>query len=401
MSNKSFEKHPELLIDGVPLPADVSPAPASSSPFSGIWIGQWNEYSKTILVVESISHGPAKVVYATAENPGRSKREWSRHDAEITGETLTISRKGLKIQFTLSSSGRLRVVYRDGVAIAVMLRMDLNRLMEPEATIPWTIGTSEYLATDLVENNKSIALETVIFKPPGDGPFPLAVFNHGSTGIGKHAVAADLTDVDPWFADFLNEKGWMVAFPQRRGRGKSDGLYDEGFAEDRTQGYTCDTERSLAGADRALEDLHAAIVALRKRPDVSDAPVLLTGASRGGVLSIAYAGKYPEGTLGVINFVGGWVGEGCPTASTINQTLFNKGSAFKGSTLWLYGWNDSYYSMAHCRQNFEEFRKHGGQGQFVELTVPGENNGHCVTWYPTLWSKLVSSYLDRLGWSKK
>ncbi len=116
---------------------------------------------------------------------------------------------------------------------------------------------------------------------------------------------------------------------------------------------------------------------------------------------MAYAGKYLKQTLGVINFVGGWLGDGCQTASTINQTLFNKGSEFKEQTLWLYGWDDAYFTMAHCRQNFEEFRQHGGQGQFVELTVPGENNGHSVMWFPPLWSKVVSSYLDGFHWSKK
>ena len=377
------------------MPADVSPAPVSASPFAGTWIGAWGGFLKTILVVESISQGQAKVVYAIADNPGWFKREWSRYDAKITGKTLTISRKLSKIKFTLDSRGWLRAVYREGAAFGILARMDLNRLIEPEATIPWTLGTSEYLVTDLIEDNKPIALESVIFKPPGKGPFPLVVVNHGSTGDGKKAAAAGQTWADPWFADFLNEKGWMVAFPQRQGRGKSGGTYDEGLAEDRTQGYACNTERSLAGAERALEGIHAAIVALRERPDVAEGPVLLAGVSRGGILSIAYAGKYPDKILGVINFVGGWVGDGCSVASTINQTLFNKGSAFKGDTLWVYGRNDSYYSMAHSRQNFEEFRKHGGQGQFAELTVPSGNNGHHVMSLPPLWSKVVSSYLDR------
>ena len=54
------------------------------------------------------------------------------------------------------------------------------------------------------------------------------------------------------------KKGYMVAFPQRRGRGKSEGLYDEGFNVDRSQGYACDPKQSLPGADRALTDIAAA-----------------------------------------------------------------------------------------------------------------------------------------------
>jgi dienelactone hydrolase len=58
-----------------------------------------------------------------------------------------------------------------------------------------------------------------------------------------------------------------------------------------------------------LTDVNAAIPVLRRRQGVGPGPVLIGGQSRGGVLSIAYAGMHPEQTLGVINFVGGWFGE--------------------------------------------------------------------------------------------
>src|SRR6516225_177343 len=103
-------------------------------------------------------------------------------------------------------------------------------------------------------------------------------------------------------ADFLNDRGWIVAFPQRRGRGKSDGLYDEGFSADRRQGYTCDFDTSLLGAERALDDIAAAMLALRQRPDVAPSRVLIGGISRGGILSVAYAGMHPDQISGVINF---------------------------------------------------------------------------------------------------
>ena len=121
----------------------------------------------------------------------------------------------------------------------------------------------------------------------------------------------------------------MVAFPQRRGRGRSGGLYDEGFNADRAKGYTCETKRTLAGADRALADVDAVIAALQKRPDVRPGPVLLLGQSRGGALAVAYAGLRPKKVHGVVNFVGGWVG-GCPIAAGINRTLMNGGAAFRG-----------------------------------------------------------------------
>ena len=177
----------------------------------------------------------------------------------------------------------------------------------PGARVAWTTP-SEFLDTTLQEGGKPIRLEVVIEKPSGSGPFPLLVFNHGSTGRGTDANFFKATYASSEIADLFVEKGWIVAFPQRRGRGKSDGLYDEGFALDRAQGYSCDPGRSLPGADRALDDIEAAVDALRRRADVAAGPILSGGVSRGGVLSIAYAGMHPEQVLGALDFVGGWLG---------------------------------------------------------------------------------------------
>ena len=157
----------------------------------------------------------------------------------------------------------------------------------------WTRGKSEFLQTDLTEDGKPVRLEAVIFRPSGAGPFPLAVINHGSTGRGSNPRRFTETWFAPALADFLNDRGWIVAFPQRRGRGKSDELYDEGLVVNRTQ-YTGDIDIALRGADRALSDIDAAIAVLRRRQNVAPTPVLIGGVSRGGVLSIAYAGLHPS-----------------------------------------------------------------------------------------------------------
>ena len=55
------------------------------------------------------------------------------------------------------------------------------------------------------------------------------LIHHGSTGSGKHSIEFRHIWANDWFADLLNAHGWIVAFPQRRGRGGTDGLYDVGF----------------------------------------------------------------------------------------------------------------------------------------------------------------------------
>lgn len=102
---------------------------------------------------------------------------------------------------------------------------------------------------------------------------------------------------------------------------------------------------------------------------------------------------HSEQTLGVINFVGGWLPEGCPAAEFVNQTLFVRGAPYGRPTMWLYGQDDHFYSITHSRKNFAAFQKAGGHGKFFEFDVPSDV-GHNVIHYPDLWVSPVSEYLD-------
>jgi dienelactone hydrolase len=401
----------DLLVDGVPLPSDAKVASVAESEtavqrqWAGVWVGAWGGTLKHILLVESVAaeQGLARVVYSIGDNAFLGVRPtWNRHTATISGRSLKIAEAGFSATYELTDQGVLRATYARGNmrTQATMTRTDLVSLTKPGAVVDWIRGKSELLQTDLVESGKPIRLEAMIFKPAGAGPFPLAVINHGSTGKGNNPALFTGTWFDVGLADFLNERGWLVAFPQRRGRGKSDGLYDEGFSAERDKGYTCEADKSLAGADRALRDIGASIAALRRRPDVAQSPILIGGESRGGVLSVAYSGLHPEQILGVINFVGGWVSDGCANAKVINETLFEQGAGFKQPTLWLYGRRDPIYAIPHSRQNFVAFQKAGGQGTFLELDVPG-GAGHYVIGYPQLWSAAVGGYLDSLTAAEK
>lgn len=396
----------DLLIDGVPLPSDakVASTAESQSPlqrkWSGVWIGAWGGSLKHILIVESVGEdGTARVVYSIGDNPRLGiQPAWNRYKATVTQDRLTIVEAGFSATYELSSVSALKATYARGNvrSRATMSRADLAALTRPGAVVSWTRGRSELVPTELAEGGGPIRLEVVVFKPTGKGPFPLAVINHGSTGRGNNPALFTRTWSAVDLADFLNERGWIVAFPQRRGRGKSDGQYDEGFSPERAKGYTCDTTISLAGADRALRDIGAAVTALKRRPDVAASRILIGGQSRGGALSLAYSGAHPEQIVGVINLVGGWVGERCGTARAVNQTLFEQGARFERPTLWLYGQHDPFYSISHSRENFSAFQKAGGQGSFMEFDVPG-GYGHGVIDHPQLWSAPIGNYLNSVA----
>jgi dienelactone hydrolase len=388
-------------VRGVPLPDDVSvaaapdsvPQPAGS--FLGAWIGTWSGSIPHVLIVERVDPDGrgAQVVYALAAAPDYGiESQWSRRRAVIAGTTLTLE-GAIPATYTLDGD-TLRATYHPVRDYARMRRAALSDLTDAAAGLDWSEPRTVFVDGP-AENGASTRLEVALFRPSGPGPFPLLVFNHGSTGLGRDPARFTRTYWSFPLADDFVRRGWMVAFPQRRGRGRSDGLYDEGFDPDRSRGYTCDAPVALAGAERALADVAAAVAALRRRDDVAAGPILIGGQSRGGALAVAFAGRHPDLVRGVVNVVGGWLGEACGSADEVNATLFRVGGGFPGPTLWLYGHHDPYYSVAHSRRNFEAFRAAGGTGDFLAFDVPS-GVGHAVGWYRELWQEPVGRFLDRL-----
>ena len=244
-------------------------------------------------------------------------------------------------------------------------------------------------------DGQTVRLAMRVYKPVGATPAPTLVFNHGSTGSGtdpgRFARPLDF----PAFGRFFVERGWAVVMPARRGRGGSDGEYDEGFAENRSLGYSCEPALSVPGADRALRDIEAAADAILAMPFVDQSRVVIGGQSRGGILSVAYAGRQPEQVKGVINFVGGWMGARCVNATAINGSLFARGGRYPDETLWLYGDHDVFYPLSHSRGNFAAFQRAGGEGAFHEF--PPDAGGHRIVERPDRWGAVVDAYLARRG----
>ena len=256
----------------------------------------------------------------------------------------------------------------------------------------FAVQVDEQAPTPFTENGQPVSLEVVLFRPLTEGRYPTIAFHHGSTGNGSDPSRFGLTFTSKSVVRYFVEKGWMVAFPQRRGRGKSGGLYDEGFKLDRSA-YSCQEDLALGGAAHALEDLNVITDWLRNRADVDTTRMLVGGSSRGGILSVAHMAQRPDVYLGAINFVGGWISEGCGDYRSINRTLFVDGAAFPGASLWLYGANDSFYSLSYSRTNFDAFSMAGGLGTMVELSRSPGLNGHFIVNDLDLWEPVMDEFL--------
>ena len=246
-------------------------------------------------------------------------------------------------------------------------------------------------------DGESVKLATIIYRPDGAGPFPTAIFHHGSTGRGNDPSRFSRLQDPTALAEWLVARGWVVVAPSRRGRGGSEGLYDEGFAEDRSRGYTCDEGRTVAGADRALRDVEAASEAILALPFVDRTRLLVGGYSRGGILSVAWPGRSSIKPRAIVNFVGGWLAADCPTALNVNRSLMNRGAAYGEPSLWLYGDRDPYYPLSHTKAVFEAFRSAGGKGEYHDYVPVDGTSGHNIILSPQLWDMTLRTYLYGQG----
>lgn len=236
-----------------------------------------------------------------------------------------------------------------------------------------------------------INLEATLHKPAGQGPFPIVVFNHGSTGPG--VIPRTQTENLSGFGSYLNKRGIALLIPMRRGRGKSEGKYDER--------YSCDLVQSRRGIAYASESIDAALDYLRGQAWADMGKVVLLGHSRGGMLSVIYAADHPGVTRGVINFAGGWVGVQCTqfTGVDVNATLFAEaGAKARDPNLFIYARGDSYYFDTSMESYVKAFESGGGSVAHRLFTLKPGAEGHMIFHsYYQQWIPDVDAFLRRIG----
>jgi dienelactone hydrolase len=350
----------------IPLPADVkaersaADVPAGVARFAGAWgPGAWDGVLPHVLVVATVdAGGRAQVVYAVGDSAEMGVTRASRRvTARIVGDLLTVD-LAEHVTLTYGYAGDvLRGTYtsRRGRSTVTLPRAKLADVIAVPAGVPGAV-TGTTVRIPLGEPGRGgtpATLEATLYRPPGDGPHPVAIFHHGSTGGGNVPLSVTLRPSRQ--AAFFVGQGLAVLAPMRRGRGASDGVYAE-------REGPCEAHTLSAGVMRAIEDADAALAYLRAQPWADPARVLVAGQSRGGLLAVAYAAERPGAARGVINFAGGWTSQRCDDAGRgFNQAAFAAaGGRTRIPMLWLYAEEDSYYSAAWIRRYHEAFAQAGG-----------------------------------------
>ena len=217
------------------------------------------------------------------------------------------------------------------------------------------------------------AAHALLFRPSGDGPFPLALIAHASTQNVLRRAQMPQPEYRA-LAAWLVARGFAVLVPERPGHGATGGKYLE------DQGGCDEADYSRSGYATA-DSIKAALGYLREQPFVRQDGTVIVGHSAGAWGALALAGENPKGVSAIIAFAPGRGGHAndLPNQVCAPHTLMQSAAEFGEDTqvpvIWLVAANDSYFSPDLSRQLADAFRTGGGRVDFRVLPASG-SEGH-------------------------
>jgi dienelactone hydrolase len=244
---------------------------------------------------------------------------------------------------------------------------------------------------------KEVLLTATIYRPNGEGPFPVVVLNHGTPPHAADRAKIGRFRRIPQIREFI-KRGFAVIVPIRRGQGATGGDY----AEDKGK---CASPVYYEAGRAAGRDIVAAAEYAAKLPFVRPECVILVGQSAGGFGSLAAASMNPGGLIAVINFSGGHggdpatrPGEPCDPQS-LAATVSRFSRTIRVPVLWHYAENDKFFSPKYVREWFAAFEKAGGKGRLVIQPPFGEDGHglfHSMDGIP-IWTREFDAFLKDFG----
>jgi dienelactone hydrolase len=241
-----------------------------------------------------------------------------------------------------------------------------------------------------------VLMRATVFRPPGRGPFPLVVINHGTTQNAERRKLLPLPQFETlsqWFV----QHGFAVVVPERPGHGETGGVYGE------DQGGCGDADFARAGLG-AADSIAAALAYMRAQPFVRRDGAIVVGQSAGGWAALALASRAPRGVSAVINFAGGLGGRSYdqPDNNCAPDRLIATAGSFGRTThvptLWVYTENDSYFAPHLSGAMAAAFRASGGTADYRLLPSFGVD-GHYLAeaaGSQSIWGPVLERFLATL-----
>jgi dienelactone hydrolase len=228
------------------------------------------------------------------------------------------------------------------------------------------------------DNGSRLQFETTIFRPPGNGPFPLLLMNHGkergSPGLQKRDRFLSMS------REFV-KRGYAVVVPMRKGFSQSTGGYSD---------YGCNMKDN---GQLQANDIEAALAELVQQPWVDPARIVIAGQSYGGLATMAFGTRNFPGVRGLLNFAGGLRIDGgnCNWRASLVTAFADYAARTVLPSLWFYGANDSYFNQPLANKLAQAYQAAGGRAQLVAFGnfksdahgMVGSRDGVAIWWPET------------------
>ncbi len=251
-----------------------------------------------------------------------------------------------------------------------------------------------------------LTLPTVAYvvRPVGNGPFPLAVMNHGVSLNARERSFFPLVEFRAaamWFA----RRGYLVVAPTGPGYGAGAldapelGLFSIFYSK---IGACENPNFHDAGIAAAALDKWIIDYMTEQKFAVPDSAIVI-GQSAGGWAAIALSSRNVPSVKAIIVFAGGRGGRvgGKPNNNCAPEKLVDATAEFgrtaRVPTLWIYIENDTFFGPEISRPMHAAYTGAGGSAEY-HLMPPFGNDGHFFIDSPDaipLWSPLVSQFLDK------
>ncbi len=244
---------------------------------------------------------------------------------------------------------------------------------------------------------------THVYKPDGEGPFPLVIFSHGraprQADRDRLKYPVLIVHVNYWL-----RKGVAVIAPVRPGYGETGGA-DRENSSTRWRGSTCIANPNFTRVGRNASDVVAAVHGWAvQQPWVRKDRILLEGQSMGGLTAVAASTLNLPGVIASVNFAGG--SGGSPDISpgksckpeNLTKTYEEFGRLAKLPGLWIYAENDQYWGAEAPRQWYRAFQAGGSDTEFIQTPPLPDHDGHALLNYGgRMWSPHLDAFIQKVG----
>jgi dienelactone hydrolase len=221
-----------------------------------------------------------------------------------------------------------------------------------------------------------VAAHALLFRPPGEGPFPLALIAHASTQNALRRAQMPQPEYAA-LAAWLVGRGYAVLVPERPGHGATGGKY----LEDQNG---CDEANYSRAGYATADTIKAAFSFVSAESFVQSGGAVIIGHSAGAWGALAFAADAdPKQVSRIIVFAPGRGGHAndMPNQVCAPRTLIASAAEFgddaRVPVTWLVTANDSYFSPDLSKQMADAFRAGGDNVDFRVLPAFG-SDGHAL-----------------------